>query len=136
MPSSGSILSLGLGSFPSRPTPLTSTLGRDSHPSLPPTLPALPTIPSVLPSTSKASDTVVAAPALKRSLVDQILAEKYVDFGELPPAKGLGKAMSGDAKGQIVLIQAADYLQPRRQVKDFATWSQCFALYSAEQTPQ
>ena len=131
MPSSGSILSLGLGSFPSRPTPPTS------HPSLPPTLPALPTIPSVLPSTSKASETVVAAlglPALKPSLVDQILAEKYMDFGELPPAKSLGKAspaMSGDAEGQIVLIQAADYLQSRRQVKDFATWSQCFALYSA-----
>ncbi len=34
--------------------------------------------------------------------------------------------MSGDAEGQIVLIQAADYLQSRRQVKDFATWSQCF----------
>ena len=38
--------------------------------------------------------------------------------------------MYGDAEGQIVLIQAAGYLQSRRQVKDFATWSQC-ALYSA-----
>ncbi len=83
------------------------------------------------PSTSKASP---GLPALKRSLVDQVLAGKYVDFGELPPAKGLGKAsptMSGDMEGQIVLIQAADYLQSRRQVKDYATWNQCFALYAA-----
>ena len=136
MPSSGSIRSLGLGSFSSGLTPPTSALGGSSPLSLP-TIPSMPTIPSLLPITSKASDTIVAAPglpALKRSLVDQIISAKYVDFGELPPAKGLGKAppsMSGDTEGQIVLIQAADYLQSRRQVKDFATWSQCFALYSA-----
>ncbi len=98
------------------------------------TLPCLPTIPSLLSASPSTSDTVPGLPALKRSLVDQVLAGKYVDFGELPPAKGLGKAsptMSGDVEGKIVLIQAADYLQSRRQVKDYATWSQCFALYSA-----
>ncbi len=54
----------------------------------------------------------MAAPGLPAS---QILSAKYVDFGELP------------CRGSKLY----DYLQSRRQVKDFATWSQCFALYSA-----
>ncbi len=130
MPSGGAILSLGLGSFSSSTVPTSAA----------PATPYLPTIMSTVPMVSKppkASDTVVAAPgipALKRALVDLVLAEKYVDFGEFPPAKGLGKApsaLSGDLEDKIVLIQAADYLQTKSQIKDFATWSQCYAMYSA-----
>ena len=85
----------------------------------------------------KASDTIVVAPgvpALKRSLVEVILAGKFVDLGELPPAKGFGRtqaALSSDMEGKIVLLQAADYVQSKKQIPDLATWIQCFAIYSA-----
>jgi len=88
-------------------------------------------------SSSKASDTVVVAPgilALKQSLVDLILADKYIDLGELPPAKGFSKPLaplSSGLGGQVVLLQAADLAQAKRLVPDLATWVQCYAIYTA-----
>ena len=88
-------------------------------------------------SSAKASDTIVVAPgvpALKRSLVELILAGIFVDLGEFPPAKGFGKspsALSSDLEGEIVLLQAADYVQSKKHIPDLATWTQCFAIYSA-----
>jgi hypothetical protein len=73
-------------------------------------------------------------PALKRSLVEQILEGKFVDLGEFPPAKGFSKtpaALSSDMEGKIVLLQAADYVRSKRHIPDLATWVQCFAMYSA-----
>ncbi len=90
-----------------------------------------------LASSSKAMDTMVVAPgvpALKRSLVDLILAGKYTDLGELPPAKGFGKApaaLSSDVEGKFVLLQAADYVHSKKHIPDLATWVQCFAIYSS-----
>ncbi len=84
MPSGGAILSLGLGNFSSSTVPTSGA----------PAPPYLPTIMSMVPMVSKppkASDTIVAASgilSLKFSLVDLVLAEKYVDFREFPPAKG------------------------------------------------
>ena len=63
---------------------------------------------------SKATDTIVVTPgipALKCSMVDLILSRKYVDLGELPPAKGFSKllsSLSSGLEGQVVLLQAAD----------------------------
>ena len=73
-------------------------------------------------------------PALKRSLVDLILAGKFADLGELPPARGYGKtpaALTSDVEGKIVLLQAADYVRSKKHIPDLATWMQCFAIYSA-----
>lgn len=33
-------------------------------------------------------------PPIKRSLVDQMLAGKFIDLTDLPPAKGLSKSLS------------------------------------------
>lgn len=73
-------------------------------------------------------------PALRRSLVEAIQAGKYIDFGELPPARGLAKApssLASDTEGKIFLLQAADYAQSKKPILEFQTWSQCFALYAA-----
>ena len=75
-------------------------------------------------SSSKASDTVVVAPripALKQFLVDLILADKYIDLGELPPAKDFSKPLSflfSGLGGQVVLLQAADLAQAKGLVPD------------------
>ena len=50
-------------------------------------------------------------PSLSKKLVAQIIANKYVDFAELPPAKGKVKAIPQVHKGQIVVVQAADLYQ-------------------------
>ena len=34
-------------------------------------------------------------------------------------------------EGQIIVVQAADLQQTRKIIPDFATWVQCFSLYSA-----
>ena len=52
-----------------------------------------------------------------------------VDFAELPPAKGKGRAMPQSLEGQVIVVQAADLLQARKIIPDLATWLQCFSLY-------
>ena len=88
---------------------------------------------------SKAMDTIVVAPgvpALKRSLVDSILAGKFTDLGELPPARGFGKtpaALSSDVEGKIVLVydqyfrqEAADTGKTDWSKIDSSIHTQCF----------
>lgn len=70
-------------------------------------------------------------PSLSKKLIDKIKAGEYIDFSELPPAKGKGRAVPQLGDGQIVVVQAADLMQSRKVIPDFATWSQCFALYTA-----
>ena len=60
-------------------------------------------------------------PALKQFLVDLILADKYIDLGELPPAKDFSKPLSflfSGLGGQVVLLQAADLAQAKGLVPD------------------
>ena len=61
-------------------------------------------------------------PALKKELVDSILVGQYIDFKELPPAKGRTKALNTLIEGQIVLMQAAYYWQAKRLIPDLAIW--------------
>ena len=70
-------------------------------------------------------------PSLSRKLVDKIIANEYVDFAELPPAKGKAKHMPHSVDGQVVVVQAVDLFQQRRLIPEFATWAQCFAVYTA-----
>ncbi len=53
--------------------------------------------------------TIVLAPglpALKRTVVQSILEGQFIDFAELPPAKGRTKAVAGELEGQVLLLQA------------------------------
>ena len=70
-------------------------------------------------------------PALPKRLVDKIIAGDYVDFSELPPAKGKSKGPSQALEGQVVVIQAAELMSSRKIIPDLATWSQCFNLFAA-----
>lgn len=69
--------------------------------------------------------------ALPRRLVAKIEADEYIDFNELPPARGKGRSVSQPVDGQVVVVQAADLVQSRRLMPDLATWVQCFGLYAA-----
>ena len=61
----------------------------------------------------------------------RIEAGEYVDFNDLPSAKGKGRPLSQPMEGQVVVVQAADLVQSRRLIPDIATWIQCFGLYAA-----
>ncbi len=68
-------------------------------------------------------------PLPKRTL-ERMRAGEYIDFAELPPAKGKGRLVSNALEGQVIVVQAADLLQSRKIIPDFATWVQCFGLYA------
>ena len=70
-------------------------------------------------------------PLLPQKLVQQIQAGEFVDFGELPPAKGKQLAPPTTYTSQIVLVQLQEVSRHRRLIPDYNTWSQCFAIYTA-----
>ena len=152
MPTSGVLGSLGIRSFSSTSSAISQPLATGSIPSALITTPAslasllsggiqpaaiTPSLAGAAAGSYKATDTIVVAPgvpALKRSLVDLILAGKFADLGELPPARSYGKtpaALTSDVEGKIVLLQAADYVRSQKHISDLSTWMQCFAIYSA-----
>ncbi len=141
-PTSSSLEALGLGTFAtpatctsrtlslftsSMATPITSSrMPADVPGRSPPTQPTLAVAP-------KASDTVVVGPG---SIVELMQEEKFVDFGQFPPArtpfgKGHATTMLSNPEGCVVLLQAADNLQTRNLIHDLATWMQCFAIIYA-----
>lgn len=70
-------------------------------------------------------------PALPKKYVEKILAGEFIDFADLPPAKGKVKSIPATADGQIVVVQAADLMERRKLIPDLATWIQCFGIYAA-----
>ncbi len=70
-------------------------------------------------------------PPLPKKLVERIQANEYVDFTELPPARGKGRLNAQHGDNQVVVVQAADLMQSKRVIPDLATWSQCYAVYMA-----
>ena len=70
-------------------------------------------------------------PALSHRIVEKIKAGEYVDFSELPPAKGKGRTSSNDWDARVLLLQVQQTDNPRRLIPDFPTWAQCFALFTA-----
>lgn len=70
-------------------------------------------------------------PALPTRLVEKIKLGEYVDFSDLPPAKGKGRPSSQDWDTRVLLLQVHQTDNPRRLIPDFPTWAQCFALYVA-----
>ena len=69
-------------------------------------------------------------PPLPKALVDRILAGCYIDFADLPPAKGKIRPLPAP-EGSVILVNTYEYLQQRRLIPDLATWLQCCALYTA-----
>lgn len=69
-------------------------------------------------------------PSLPKKCVDKILAGEFIDRADLLPAKGKVKAIPNATDGQIVVIQAADLMEHRKRIPDFATWVQCFNIYA------
>ena len=69
--------------------------------------------------------------SLPKKLVDRIVSGQYVDFSELPPAKGRTRSLPNTEEGHIVVIRAEDLAGARKMIPDLATWLQCFCLYSA-----
>ena len=82
-------------------------------------------------ATSSMVPTGEGLPSLPKKCVDKILAGEFMDFAELPPAKGKVKAIPQAGEGQIVVIQAADLMESRKLIPDLATWIQCFSIYAA-----
>ena len=62
---------------------------------------------------------------------EKIQSNTYVDFLELPPAKGKGKPVTHTLEGQVIVVQDADLVQSRRIILDLALGGQCYALYVA-----
>ncbi len=70
-------------------------------------------------------------PPIPRRIVEKIQNNEFVDFTELPPAKGKSRVSPPQGDGQIVVVQAADLIQSRKVIPDLATWMQCFTIYVA-----
>ena len=77
----------------------------------------------------------VSIPALQKELVDKIRANEYVDFAELPPAKGKGRPVPQSVEGQIIVVQVANLMHIHKIIPNLATWCQCFAVYVAALIP-
>ena len=69
-------------------------------------------------------------PPLPKSMADRILNGDYIDFADLPPAKGKIRPLSAP-EGSVILVNAYKLMQQRRLIPDLATWLQCCALYMA-----
>lgn len=69
--------------------------------------------------------------SLSKKLVDRIVSGQYVDFSELPPAKGRTRSLPNTEEGHIVIIRAEDLAGSKKMIPDLATWLQCFCIYAA-----
>ena len=61
-------------------------------------------------------------PSLSKKLVDQIRSNQYIDFADLPPARGKVRTPHQPTmmEGQIVLIQTADLSDTKKIIPDLA----------------
>ena len=57
-------------------------------------------------------------PALPKKVVERIHAGEYIDFSELPPAKGKVRPLHQGLDGQVILVQAQDLLQSKKLIQD------------------
>ena len=55
-------------------------------------------------------------------MADRIMAGDYIDFADLPPAKGKVKKIPA-TEGNIIVVQAADLMQLKKLIPDIATWA-------------
>ena len=90
--------------------------------------PLLSSIPS---TTNKPVLVAPGLPSIPQKVIDKIKRGEYIDFNELPPARGLSKSLPPHLEGQLVIVQADDLAVSRKLIPNFETWSQCFAIYAA-----
>ena len=69
-------------------------------------------------------------PPIHKRIVDRIAAGDYLDFTDLPPAKGKVKQIPA-TEGNIIVVQAEDLMQQKKLIPDKAMWTQCFTIYMA-----
>ena len=84
------------------------------------------------PSTSQQITLGYGIPPIPSKTRDKILAGEYIEFSELPPAKG--KSLSPSAalsalEGNILLVNPADLHQQKKVIPDLGIWVQCFSIY-------
>ena len=72
-------------------------------------------------------------PTISQRTLEKIWKGEYIDFNELPPAKGKGRSIIR-TEGKIVLIQASELMYNKKLIPDFGVWTQCFAMYMAAVT--
>ena len=72
---------------------------------------------------------------LPRKLIQQIKAGEFIDFAELPPAKGR-QITPTNYNTQILFVQLQNMGQQWKFIPDYLTWSQCFAIYTAVGGPE
>ena len=59
------------------------------------------------------------AKVFQSSPIARVLANKYIHFAELPPAKGKSRLIPDlYMKGQIIMVQAAELMQARKIIPD------------------
>ena len=92
----------------------------------------------VEPSSQAMVTTGTGLAALPKKLVSKILANEYIDFTELPPAKGKARNFPQSLEGQVLVVQAADLMQARKLIPDLATWYnvlRCMQMHCSPITP-
>ena len=87
--------------------------------------------PPALSTQSKLVTVGAGLPSLPKKMVDRIISGQYVDFAELPPARGRVRPLPNAEDGHIMVIRAEDLAGSRKLIPDLATWIQCFSVYMA-----
>ena len=70
-------------------------------------------------------------PAIPRNLLQKIRVNDYIDFTELPSAKGSPRSKPHLMEGRVLLVQWQELENHMKAISDFATWAQCYAVYTA-----
>ena len=70
-------------------------------------------------------------PAISRKLFEKIRNNEYIEFTDLPPARGKHRSLLNHLEGQVLLVQLQDLEDTRRIIPDFPTWNQCFTIFAA-----
>ena len=71
-------------------------------------------------------------PAISERLFQRIGEGEYIDFSDVPPAKGKPRAQPAQLDGQPILILLQDTTgDTKKLLPDFPSWAQCFTVYTA-----
>ena len=68
-------------------------------------------------------------PLIPKRIVERIQEGDYIDFSELPLAKGKARAPPPQWEGHILVVQLEDLEGSKRLIPDFQTWTQRFIIH-------
>ena len=69
-------------------------------------------------------------PLIPKNLLNKIQVGEYIDFSNLPPAKGKARSLPLHWEGHTLVVQLEDLEGGKWLIPDFQTWVQCFAIYA------